>query len=382
MLCPEPPPGTPRISSAARTTATSPAPAVVRAISALPLRGRPRPRAGLRGAGRPGGGGGSISCGGPSLTRRAYRFHARVVDRVRARTVLNGSVALAVLEAGDPSRPTVVLLHGYPDTKELWREVMSRLAGRMHVVAYDVRGAGGSSAPRRAVDYDLARLGDDLLAVAGELSGGRIHLVGHDWGAIQGWEFAADPRFHGVLASFTAIAGPSLDQVSASLRRLLAAGRLLEALRRLRRSYYVALLWLPGGPQLVWRVLLNRERWRHELARREQLSPPAGYPGETLARDGITGAKLYRRNIPRRTVLPRLRSALVPVQLMMPSGDRFIPSEYYELAERFAPDVRRHTLPGSHWAPLAAPGLVADLIERFVADIESSPEASQGAVGG
>ncbi|MDQ6842112.1 MAG: short chain dehydrogenase, partial [Actinomycetota bacterium] len=60
------------------------------------------------------------------------------MDGVRARTVLNGSVALAVLEAGDPSGPTVVLVHGYPDTKELWREVSSRLAGRMHVVAYDV----------------------------------------------------------------------------------------------------------------------------------------------------------------------------------------------------------------------------------------------------
>lgn len=300
-----------------------------------------------------------------------------MVDGVRTRTVLSGSVALAVLEAGDPSRPTVVLVHGYPDTKELWSEVICRLAGRMHVVAYDVRGAGGSSAPRSAADYDLVRLGDDLLAVAGELSRGRIHLVGHDWGAIQGWEFAADPRLGGVLASFTAIAGPSLDQVSASLRALLARGRLLEALRRLGRSYYIALLLLPGGPELIWRVLLSRDRWRRGLERREQFSLPADYPHSTLARDAIAGAKLYRRNIPRRTVHPRPRHAFVPVQLIVPTGDRFIPIEHYELAERFAPDVRRHTIPGSHWAPLAAPQLVAELIERFVADIESRPAARQ-----
>ena len=285
--------------------------------------------------------------------------------------MLNGSVALAVLEAGDPSGPTVVLVHGYPDTKELWREVISRLAGRMHVVAYDVRGAGGSSAPRSAADYDLTHLGDDLLAIAREFSAGRIHLVGHDWGAIQGWEFAADPRFGGTLASFTAIAGPSLDQLSTSLRALLAAGRVLQALRRLGRSYYIALLSLPGGPQLIWRVLISRDRWRRGLARREQLSLAPDYPGPTLARDGITGANLYRRNIPRRTVRPRQRQVLVAVQLVVPTGDRFIPSEHYELVERFAPGVRRHTIPGSHWAPLAAPELIAELIERFVVDIES-----------
>jgi pimeloyl-ACP methyl ester carboxylesterase len=304
-----------------------------------------------------------------------------VVNGARTGTVLSGSVELAVLEAGDRSRPTVVLVHGYPDTKEVWREVMSRLADRTHVVAYDVRGAGRSSAPRGAADYDLARLGDDLLAVSGELASGGIHLVGHDWGAIQGWEFVADPRFRGVIASFSAIAGPSLDQVSASVRELLAAGRLLEALRRVRRSYYIALLWLPGGPELIWRVLISRDRWRRGLARREQLSLPADYPGETLAQDGISGANLYRRNIPRRTVRPTLRRALVPVQLIVPKGDRFIPSEYYELAERFAPDVRRHTVPGSHWAPLAVPELVAALIERFVADVESRSEAPHAANG-
>ncbi len=291
--------------------------------------------------------------------------------------MLSGSVALAAMEAGDPASPTVVLLHGYPDTKELWSQVVARLAGRLHVVAYDVRGAGASSAPRSAADYDLAILGDDLLAVAGELSSGRIHLVGHDWGAIQAWEFVADPRFCELLASMTAIAGPSLDQVSASLRALLAGGRILETLRRLRRSYYIALLWLPGGPALVWRVLLSPGRWRRALERRERLSLPPDYPGPTLIRDGVSGANLYRRNIPRRTVRPRLRRALVPVQLIVPTGDRFIPGEYYEQAERFAPGARRHAIPGSHWAPIAAPVLVAELIDRFVTDVEARAGASE-----
>jgi pimeloyl-ACP methyl ester carboxylesterase len=296
-----------------------------------------------------------------------------VVDRVSPRTVQSGDVHLAVIESGDPARPTIVLVHGYPDTKELWSEVLGHLSGRFHVVAYDVRGAGDSSAPRGAAGYDFTRLGDDLLAVASQLCpGGRIHLAGHDWGAIQAWEFATDARFARVLASMTAIAGPSLDQVSASLRALVALRRVREALRRLRRSYYIALLWMPGGPTLIWRVLFDARRWRGLLVNRERLQVPRGYPRATLPRDGVHGANLYRRNIPRRIARQQQpRTSHVPVQLIIPTGDRFIPEEHYDHAERCAPGIRRHSIPGSHWAPLANAPRIAELIALFVADVET-----------
>ncbi|HEY6396625.1 MAG TPA: alpha/beta fold hydrolase [Solirubrobacteraceae bacterium] len=295
-----------------------------------------------------------------------------MVDPVRSRTVQSGDVHLAAIEAGDPAHPTIVLVHGYPDTKELWSGVVGHLCGRFHVVAYDVRGAGGSSAPRARAEYDFERLGDDLLAVARELCpDGAIHLVGHDWGAIQAWEFATDPRFDGALASMTAIAGPSLDQVSASLRALVALRRLREALRRLSRSYYIVLLWMPGVPTLIWRLLFDVRRWRALLVRRERLRLGPGYPRATLPRDGIRGANLYRRNIPRRMARQREpRSTHLPVQLIVPTGDRYIPEEHYQQAELFAPRVRRHSIPGSHWAPLANPELIAQLIGAFVAEVQ------------
>src|ERR1700742_2387826 len=97
--------------------------------------------------------------------------------------ITGAGVELALLEAGDPARPTLVFIHGYPDTKESWDEVMQRLAPRYHVVAYDVRGAGGSGAPRGPKAYDLDRLADDLERVLAESNpAGPVHLVGHDWG--------------------------------------------------------------------------------------------------------------------------------------------------------------------------------------------------------
>src|ERR1700720_3501174 len=102
--------------------------------------------------------------------------------------VSSGDVQLAVASEGDPDKPTLVFLHGYPDTKEVWDSVRQLPVGDFHTVAYDVRGAGESSAPRGSAAYDLRLLGDDLDAVIDTVAGGRrVHLIGHDWGGIQGW---------------------------------------------------------------------------------------------------------------------------------------------------------------------------------------------------
>ena len=137
-----------------------------------------------------------------------------MIEGVQQRTVARGSVTLSVLEAGERSRPTIVLVHGYPDTKEVWAPVIERLATDFHVVAYDVRGAGASSAPRGPAAYRLERLASDFAAVCDAVAPGeRVHLVGHDWGGVQGWEFVTSPRFEGRIASFTTISGPALGHV-------------------------------------------------------------------------------------------------------------------------------------------------------------------------
>lgn len=131
----------------------------------------------------------------------------------RERRVLTGGVELCVAELGDPERPTVVLVHGYPDSKEVWAEVAGRLSERFHVVLYDVRGHGRSSAPQPLRGgFTLEKLTDDFLAVVDAVSPDKpVHLVGHDWGSVQSWEFVTVARTEGRIASFTSMSGPSLD---------------------------------------------------------------------------------------------------------------------------------------------------------------------------
>lgn len=281
---------------------------------------------------------------------------------------------LSVLEAGIPGAETLVFVHGYPDTHTIWTPVLERLADRFHVVAYDVRGAGGSDAPRGPGPYRIARLIDDFAAIADAVAPGRpVHLIGHDWGAIQGWEFAASERLRGRLASFTAIAGPALDHALRALRESLRRRRVGEWLERVRRSWYIALLCAPGGPTLVWRLVMAGGRWRHAVRRLDRVPTDGEYPAATVTADGLAGANLYRANIPHRLLRPTppLATVHVPVQIILPAADRFIAPDYYAAADRAAPRLRRVIVPGSHWLPRVDPGRVAELVAAHVAGAAS-----------
>jgi NAD(P)-dependent dehydrogenase (short-subunit alcohol dehydrogenase family)/pimeloyl-ACP methyl ester carboxylesterase len=303
-----------------------------------------------------------------------------VIEGVQQRTVARDSVALSVLEGGDRSRPTIVLVHGYPDTKDVWLPVIERLTPEFHVIAYDVRGAGASSAPRGPAAYAIDHLASDFAAVCDAVAPGeRVHLVGHDWGGVQGWEFVTSPRFDGRIASFTTIAGPALGHVVDAQREPWRRGKPLQAIGRSRRSWYVGLFLMPGGPTLAWRMATPARRWRQLLATAERLPVDEHFPAPSVVQDGLHGVNLYRRNVPGYLLRAvSLRPPHAPVQLIAPSGDRFIPDSYYEAAERIAPQLRRRTVAGSHWAQRSEPDLVASWISEFVAESEAGlPEKAR-----
>ncbi|MFJ8182547.1 SDR family oxidoreductase [Streptomyces sp. NPDC096105] len=296
------------------------------------------------------------------------------LEGARERRVRTGGVELCVAELGDPERPTVVLVHGYPDSKEVWSRVAPRLAGRFHVVAYDVRGHGRSTAPRPLRGgFTLEKLTDDFLAVADAVSPDRpVHLVGHDWGSVQGWEFVTVPRARERIASFTSVSGPSLDHFGHWINRRVARPtprRAVQLLGQGARSWYVYALHTPVLPELAWRGPLGRS-WPRLLERAERV-PGDGYPTASLPSDAAHGAWLYRDN-----VRPRLRDprpdayAYVPVQLVTPLGDRFLSPRIHDGLERWAPRLTRRTLSSGHWAPRSRPDQLATWITDFVTSVE------------
>ncbi|WND19759.1 SDR family oxidoreductase [Streptomyces violaceus] len=302
----------------------------------------------------------------------------------RERWVRTGEVELCVAEMGDPRRPTVVLVHGYPDSKEVWSEVAARLAGQFHVVAYDVRGHGRSTAPRPLRGgFTLEKLTDDFLAVADAVSPDRpVHLVGHDWGSVQAWEFTTVRRTEGRIASFTSMSGPSLDHFGHWINRRVkrpTPRRVGQLLGQGAKSWYVYLLHTPVLPELAWRGPLGK-RWPKILERVEKV-PRGGYPTSSLPSDAAHGAWLYRDNVRPRLRRPRPDAhAHAPVQLITPLEDRFLSERLHDELEQWVPRLTRRTLPAGHWIPRTRPDQLASWIGAFVTSVEDgrSPAAASG----
>ncbi|MFB6822481.1 SDR family oxidoreductase [Streptomyces virginiae] len=292
----------------------------------------------------------------------------------RERRVSTGGIELCVVELGETGRPTVVLVHGYPDSKEVWSEVAERLATRFHVVLYDVRGHGRSTAPQPLRGgFTLEKLTDDFLAVADAVSPDRpVHLVGHDWGSVQGWEFATVARTEGRIASFTSMSGPSLDHFGHWIKKRMTRPTPRAAAQLLgqgAKSWYVYMLHTPVLPELAWRGPLGK-RWPAMLQRIEKV-PAGSYPTASLPSDAAHGAWLYRDNVRPRMRRPRPDAyAHVPVQLITPTGDAFLSERLYDGLERWAPDLLRRTLPAKHWVPRTRPDQLAAWITEFVDDRE------------
>jgi pimeloyl-ACP methyl ester carboxylesterase len=116
------------------------------------------------------------------------------------RRVRTGDTELAVETVGDGE--PVLLVHGFPHTRIVWRDVAALLyANGFGVVAVDLRGLGDSGRP--STGYDAVTMAADLTAVLDHLAVERVHAVGIDLGVPSVFALAAtaSPR----VASLTLI---------------------------------------------------------------------------------------------------------------------------------------------------------------------------------
>jgi pimeloyl-ACP methyl ester carboxylesterase len=149
---------------------------------------------------------------------------------VRPRVVDNGNgLTMHVLEAGEPGRPGVLLLHGFPELAYSWRKVMPALAAAgFHVVAPDQRGYGRTTGWDGAYDgeVDSFRLSNLVRDARGllEALGWRsvAAVVGHDFGAsVAAYCALVHPElFHSVALMSAPFGGPATRDIGAELAAL------------------------------------------------------------------------------------------------------------------------------------------------------------------
>jgi pimeloyl-ACP methyl ester carboxylesterase len=283
--------------------------------------------------------------------------------------VKSGELALAVFESGDHQNETVILLHGWPDTHLLWRDVVPLLSSRYHVVTYDQRGHGLSTSPKRWQDFAFDQLAQDIRAVTDAVCPGkRVHLLGHDFGAIYAWEAVCDDDAERRFASFTCVSGFNIDHAGVWMRKALrhpTPRNVAGLVGQLLCSSYILGLFVPGVPARLFKYLGQHAVWMRMLRVLSGVPHHNAYLANTLPRDMLSGMRIYRANIGK-LAHPRDRRTLVPVQMITSKYDVAVRRIPLDDAPLWAQELSFHEIRAGHWSPFTHPREIADLTIAFV----------------
>jgi len=116
---------------------------------------------------------------------------APATTEIALRTVAVGPVTVFFREAGDRANPTLLLLHGFPSSSHMFRDLIPRLADRYHMVAPDLPGFGFTTAPERGrFEYSFANLARVIEEFTDVIGLDRYVLYVFDYGAPVGFRLA------------------------------------------------------------------------------------------------------------------------------------------------------------------------------------------------
>ena len=289
-------------------------------------------------------------------------------------------VRIAVYEEGNREGPTVVLVHGWPDSHVLWDGVVPLLARRFRVLRFDNRGVGLSSTPKPVSAYTMARMADDFAAVIGELSPGQpVHVLAHDWGSVGIWEYLKRPGAGETVASFTSVSGPSQDQlvdyIFSGLRRPWRPRRFARAISQALRLTYMVFFSIPVLAPLCLRLALSIPAVRRNAV--DNIPAALIHHSDNLASDAARSVKTYPANYFRSfSMRGRPHIVDVPVQLIVNTRDKYVRPYGYDETARWVPRLWRRDIKAGHFSPMSHPQVMAAAVHDF-ADLAEGKQPSR-----
>jgi pimeloyl-ACP methyl ester carboxylesterase len=276
-------------------------------------------------------------------------------DLARRHVEVHG-IDLAYVDEGDG--PAVLLLHGWPDSADLWRHQVPALVAAGHrVVAPDLRGFGDSARPEDVSAYGILEVVGDANALLDHLGIERCAVVGHDWGAMFAW----------VLGTFGAPRVERLTVVSVGHPGSFAAA----GIRQRQLSFYMTIFQFPEiGEQ--W---LRNDGWRNLrdwVTVGGHAAPDLDRWVEDLSRPGALTASLgpYRANVPPESLVAgaiELPPVTVPTMGIMGTADFALTVEQMAgSAAHVSGEWRYEALEGKgHWLPVECPDEITRLLVEW-----------------
>ncbi|WP_407303523.1 alpha/beta fold hydrolase [Acinetobacter sp.] len=286
------------------------------------------------------------------------------------------NVKIAIYTWGEP--PTIeqpkeilVFVHGFPDRAIFWEKVAQALKDDFYVVAFDMRGCAESTHIKGFQHYKFNYLLKDLFAVIDVVSPNqKVHLIGHDWGGIYGWNAIRDVEGVKRIASFTTMA-PSLEQVGVYLRKRLfkpTPKNLWQLLNQLARNSLMTFFALPILPEIMWRSGLGA--WLMKTLVTQGEGNIIYQKNQGLENDAIRYLGIYRANLLQHVLLAKQTSTEVPVHTLIAKQDPFLPPRLFEDTKNWASQHTESFVDASHWAPLSRPIEVAQAIRHFTMNVK------------
>jgi pimeloyl-ACP methyl ester carboxylesterase len=280
---------------------------------------------------------------------------------VKYRTVKLGKVEMFYREAGDEAAPVVLLLHGFPTSSHMYRDLIPQLADRYRLIAPDLPGFGWTKAPPRSeYRYTFGNLYKALQTFVDALGLDRFAMMVFDYGAPVGFRFAAAHS-----SRISAIITQNGNAYEEGLRE--------DTLVPMRAN------WERPGAETrnALRAFLTPETTRFQFThgvppeKLELVSPDAiEHAQAILDRDPDIQLDLfgdYKTNI---ALYPRwqeyLREEKPPLLAVWGNGDPFFGPEGAHAFRKDVPDAEIHLFDTGHFA-LETDGLeIATLISDFL----------------
>lgn len=235
----------------------------------------------------------------------------------------------------------VLLMHGWPDSADLWRHQIPFLTEHgFRVIAPDLRGFGRSSRPGAVADYALSTVIGDMTGLLDALELESAHVVGHDWGAVVAW--------------LTAMRHP--DRIMKLVVLSVGHPGVPWSFRQHEMAWYQLFFQFDGVAEAA--LAYDDWAWLREFSRGD---------GDhdrwvrDLSRPGALTASLnwYRANLAPRMPRParQLPPVRVPTMGIWSTNDHYLDGSLMRASAEYVQAPWRHEVieGASHWIPVDAP---------------------------
>ncbi len=262
-------------------------------------------------------------------------------------------LSFPVLDYGEG--PPVVLLHGFPDSRHLWRYQIPALAEEGYrVIAPDMRGYGDAPKPGKVEDYVIYKAIEDIKEILKKLNITETKLIAHDWGSAVGWLLASlNPEIVEKFVTF------SVGAPNNSKRYII---------EQFEKSWYfyffqfegVAEEWLKHDDWKLFR------EWTRNQGDTEKYIENLSEPGALTA-----AINWYRANVepkPPEKTKPDYPDITCPVLGVWSDQDPFLTEEYLKGSkEKVKEDWNYEKITGAgHWMMLDKPKKINRLLLDFL----------------